>query len=88
MVDDTLHANVSIISLAIKFIGLIVNRAKLMIFPNLLLLTGQLQDNKIFGEHIRLYLGIVLVATGGTVQKLLLLVDYRQTLLAHRVPAV
>lgn len=88
VVDDTLDAYVSVISLAVKFKGLIVNGAKLMILAYLLLLAGQLQDDEIFGEHIGLDLGIVLVATGGAVQKLLLLVHDRKTLLAHRVPAV
>ena len=59
-----------------------------MVFADLLLLTCQLQDYKIFSEHVGLYLRIMLEATGWTVQELLLVVDYRQALLTDRVTAV
>jgi hypothetical protein len=75
MVDDALHAYVSVICLTVELERLIVNRAKLMIFSYLFLLACQLQDDEIFSEHIGFDLGVMFVAAGGAVEKLLLFVD-------------
>ena len=75
MVDDALHANVSVIRLTVELERLIVGRAKLMICSYLFLLACQLQDDEIFSEHIGLNLGVMFIAAGGAVEKLLLFVD-------------
>lgn len=86
--DYALHADVLIIGLAVKLVRLIMQRTKLMILADLLLLTCQLQHYEIFSQHVGLYLRVVLEAAGRAVQELLLVVDYRQALLADRVTAV
>lgn len=82
------HADVSIIGLAVKLEGLIVNSAELMIATDFFLLAGQLQHDEVLRQHIGSQLGVVLVSAGGTVQELLLLVDHIETLLANGVSAV
>lgn len=47
-----------------------------------------MEDDEVFGEHVGSDLRIVLVAAGGAVQELLLLVYHVQALLADRVSAV
>jgi hypothetical protein len=47
-----------------------------------------LQDDEVLGEHIGLNLRVMFISAGGTVQKLLLLVDDRQAFFADRVPAI
>lgn len=88
VVDDALDADVSVVSFAVEFVGLVVEGAELVVLADLLLLAGELEDDEVFGEHVGLYLRVVLVAAGGAIQKLLLLVDDRQALLAHRMSAV
>jgi hypothetical protein len=85
---DALDADVDIISLAVELVGLVVESAELVVLPDFFFLTGELQHNEIFSKHVRLYLGVVLVSAGRAVEKLLFLVDDRQTFLAHCVPAV
>ena len=88
MLDDTLHADVLSITLAVELEWLIVEGAELMVFSNLLLLAGQLEHDEVFAEHIGLDLRVVLEAAGRTVQEFFLFEDDAQTLLADCVPTV
>ena len=88
MVRNALHAYVSVISFTIKLEGLVVNRAKLMIFSYLFFLTGQLQNYKILCEHVWFDLRVMFVATSRAVEELLLLVYDRKALLADCVATV
>lgn len=88
MLDDALHADVAVVGLAVELEGLVVEGAELVVAADLLLLAGQLQHDEVLGEHAGPQLRVVLVAAGGAVQELLLLVDHVQALLADRVPAV
>jgi hypothetical protein len=67
MFRDALDADVSVISFAKKLVGLVVQSAEFMVFSDFLLVTGELQDNEIFGEHVGLDLRVVLESTCGTV---------------------
>jgi hypothetical protein len=71
-----LHANVFAVCLAKEFDGFIVFSAELLIFTTLLLLASQLQCYEIFGQHVGLGLRVMFESAGGTIQKLLFLVDH------------
>lgn len=88
MVSNALYANVLIISLAIKLEGLVMQSAKLMVTTYLLLVTGQLQNYKIFAEHVRFYLRIVFEAAGGAVEEFLFVIDDQEALFADCMAAV
>lgn len=85
---NAFDTNVAVVYFAKKFIRLIVDAAKLMIFSDFFLLTGKLQHNEIFGEHVRFDLRIVLISAGRTVQELLLLIYYGEAVFTDRMAAV
>ena len=88
MLGNALHTNVLITRFAEEFIRLIMQRTELMIFANLFLLAGQLQDYEVFCEHVGFYLRVVLVAASRAIQELLLLIDNGKALLADSMPAI
>ena len=63
MFSNTLNADIFIVSFAIKFIRLVMEGTKLMVPSNLLLVTSQLQDYKIFTQHIRFDLRVMFKST-------------------------
>lgn len=67
VIRNTFNANVGVVDFAKKFIRLIMNAAKLVIFSNFFLLAGKLEYNKIFGEHIGFNLWVMFISAGGAV---------------------
>lgn len=88
MFDYAFHTDIFIVSLTVKLVRLVMEGTELMILADLFFLTGQLQHNEVFSQHVGFYLWVMLETTRRTVQKLLLVVDYRQALLANRVATV
>lgn len=67
MLDYTLHTDVFVIGLAVKLIRLIMEGTELMILADLFLLACQLQNYKIFSQHVGFDLRVMLETTGRTV---------------------
>lgn len=88
VIRNAFDANIFVICLAIEFERLVMHRAELVIVAELFFLAGELQCYKIFSKHIGFYLRVVFVAAGWAVEKLLLFINYHQTLFANSVATI
>jgi hypothetical protein len=67
VLGNTFHTDIVIICLTKEFIRLVVDATELMVFSDLFFLTGQLENDKIFGKHVWFDLWVMLVSAGRTV---------------------
>lgn len=85
MFSYAFYAYVFVAGLAIKFERLVVKAAELVIASDFFFMTGQLQNDEVFTEHVGPDLRVMFESASGAIQEFFLFVDDTETLLANCV---